>query len=71
MRKMILATMSAFTLVLGTGCGNACDDLAQVCEKCGDPFQTSCEAVVRLDDGDACEMQQRLLGDSCELFTQD
>lgn len=53
---MIIAALVGAMLPALAGCGDACDELQTVCDRCSDPnHRAACEASV--DDGvqDACE----------------
>lgn len=52
--------------VVGTGCGDPCGDLQEICDLCVDPNQkAACEASV--DDGadDVCEQDIDSYGNVC------
>lgn len=55
MMRALLATFALFTVVATSGCGRACKDLEDVCNRCGDAnLQAACLAVVEADDAQDC-----------------
>lgn len=62
MRRLIVAGLLwipvAVTLMASPGCGNACDDLADVCGDCTDEdFRQSCELTVADQNQEVCSFR--------------
>ena len=70
MRRLILAglvwTSVAVMLMASPGCGNACDDLADVCGDCTDEdFRQSCELTVADNNQEVCSFRYDELRPIC------
>jgi hypothetical protein len=51
---------------LATGCGNSCDDLAEVCGNCGDEdYRISCEVTVEDGNQELCSQRRGEFNTRC------
>ena len=51
---------------LATGCGNSCDDLAEVCGNCGDEdYRISCEVTVEDGNEELCSQRRGEFNTRC------
>jgi hypothetical protein len=56
----------AWVVAGAAGCGDRCDDLQQVCERCRDPNERGrCEDTVRSGDQTTCDNVTREYEDVC------
>ncbi len=65
----VVGSSLALLFALGTlsACGDSCEELQVICDRCLDPNQKlSCEQSVDLDDQDHCDLQIDSFDDICE-----
>ncbi len=55
MKKVFVLVASSALFLVASGCGNKCDDLADVCANCEGATATACNAVVDAGDAELCE----------------
>ena len=56
-RFFALLAILVFLCTMGlSGCAKKCDDLKDVCDRCGNSvYKAGCNAIVNADDQDQCE----------------
>ena len=68
---LVALPMAGAIALLTPACGDACEDLAPVCERCPDAnTRTSCEQTVEENVQDVCSAREGLYERDCpEVFT--